>query len=44
MNRATIAAKANRSNYWDNIKGILILLVVFGHVLLEQSADGGTAE
>ncbi len=44
MNRATIAAKANRSNYWDNIKGILILLVVFGHVLLEQSADGGTAK
>ncbi len=44
MNGATIAAKANRSNYWDNIKGILILLVVFGHVLLEQSADGGTAK
>ena len=44
MNGATIAVKANRSNYWDNIKGILILLVVFGHVLLEQSADGGTAK
>lgn len=25
----------NRSSYWDNIKGILILLVVFGHVLLK---------
>lgn len=33
----------NRSSYWDNIKGTLILLVVFGHVLMEQTAGGDTA-
>lgn len=34
----------NRSSYWDNIKGTLILLVVFGHVLMEQTAGGETAK
>ena len=44
MSGTEVVRVSNRSNYWDNIKGILIFLVVFGHVLLEQSADQGTAK
>lgn len=33
-----------RSDHWDNVKGVLILLVVFGHVLMEQTAGGETAK
>lgn len=34
MTTTNISAKA-RSSYWDNIKGLLILLVVFAHVLFQ---------
>ncbi|MBR1796422.1 MAG: CapA family protein [Clostridiales bacterium] len=30
---------SNRSNYWDNIKGILIFLVVFAHFLLNYTGN-----
>ena len=30
---AGVIDNKERSAYWDNIKGFLILLVVFGHVL-----------
>ena len=29
----TIAAKTQRSPYWDNFKGFLIILVVMGHCM-----------
>lgn len=44
MNESMAIEKTGRSCYWDNIKGVLILLVVFGHILLEQSADMGMAK
>lgn len=31
----------NRSLYWDNIKGFLILLVVFAHILYQLKAGSG---
>lgn len=41
MNNGTISA-TGRSHYWDNIKGILILLVVFAHLLYQlQGASSG---
>ena len=33
---------ANRSSYWDNIKGLLMLLVVFAHILFELQDTSGT--
>ena len=41
MNTGTLSVK-ERSFYWDNIKGFLILLVVFAHILYQfQSMSGG---
>ena len=32
----------NRSLYWDNIKGFLIILVVFAHILYQLKAGSET--
>ena len=39
MNTATLSGN-KRSLYWDHIKGFLILLVVFAHVLYQLRASG----
>lgn len=39
MNDTLVQRIATRDNYWDQVKGVLILLVVFGHVL-EQCLVG----
>ena len=41
MSTATLSGN-KRSLYWDNIKGFLILLVVFAHILYQLRADSGS--
>lgn len=40
MSTSTLSGN-NRSLYWDNIKGFLILLVVFAHILYQFKAGSG---
>ncbi len=37
-------SKISRSSYWDNIKGLLILLVVFGHLIAELQGRSGSID